>query len=119
MFASIRFFEVYLPYIGGPLEEREIARALERRYDGPIPPVAAISADCAMPWAVQLRNRRAWAWAEVRRIGRLTARANRAFRKSGDKSAYRDWTRMRRELAFAVRSWACYRDWTRSVTEPE
>jgi hypothetical protein len=97
------------------MNDRERGHALERRYDGPIPSVAAISADHATPWTEQLSNRRSLAWTDVRRIARQAARSGRALRATGESRHYRDWIRLRHELGFALRSWAAYRDWARSA----
>lgn len=86
--------------------------ALERRYNGPIPPMAALADDHTALWAIQLKNRRHWAWADVRRIGKLAARTSHAMRETGDVRYYRQWQRLRRELAFALRVWRTYRDWS-------
>jgi hypothetical protein len=90
--------------------------ALERRYDGPIPPHASAPSDYDRPWIEQLENRKRWSWQEVRRLGRLAAHAHRAFHVTHDLHHHIEWTRLRRNLDFALKSWATYRDWHRSRT---
>ena len=96
--------------------------ALERRYNGPIPPLAAMSADYDAEYAEQLRNRRIWAWAEVRRIGRDIVFASREFRANNDIKHYHEWVRLRRwHLRPALESWERWREWHRqqeALAEP-
>ena len=90
--------------------------ALERRYDGPIPPHASVPSDFDRPWIEQLENRKRWSWQEVRRLGRLAAHAHRAFHVTHHRRHRIEWQRLRRNLGVALKSWAAYRDWVRSRT---
>lgn len=87
--------------------------ALERRYDGPIPPRASAPPDYRLPWREQFENRKHWSWQEVRRLGHLARGARLSFITTGRTGDRREWQRLRRNLAFALRSWAAYRDWLR------
>ncbi|KKM20745.1 hypothetical protein LCGC14_1642490, partial [marine sediment metagenome] len=51
--------------------ERAMQRALEQRYNGPIPVGASVPPDYMDPEHVQWRTRRISAWDDVRRIGHL------------------------------------------------
>lgn len=106
----------YLYFIEMDVRDWPCETALERRHDGPLPPVAALPPDYASPWPEQLLNRRRWAWRDVRRIGHRLVHAGRAARNGAGIYEYREWQRLRRELAFALRSWKCYRDWAGAVT---
>jgi len=85
--------------------------ALERRYDGPIPALAALPADASCDPETRIANRRRWSWDHVRAVGHEVVRAGRAFRASGDMAAFRRWAGLRRDLAHALQSWAAFRDW--------
>jgi hypothetical protein len=89
-------------------------RALENRYDGPIPVGAAVAPNFHLPWHDQLSNRKRWAWMEVRRIGHLMVQARAAGGAPRDGNPDRERTRLRANLAFALRNWAAYRDWSRT-----
>ncbi len=90
--------------------DAKLRHALELRYDGPIPANASVAPDFNRPWSEQLESRKRGSWQDVRRLGRLAARARRAFRNSDDIDSHREWARQRRNLAFALRSWAAYRN---------
>lgn len=85
--------------------------ALERRYDGPVPPLAALPPDAACDLETRIANRRRWSWRHVRAIGHELVRAGKTFRASGDMAAFRRWAGLRRDLAHALQSWAAFRDW--------
>jgi len=85
--------------------------ALERRYDGPVPPCAGLPPDVDDDLATRIANRRRWAWRHVRAIGHDLVRAGRRFRASGDIAQFRRWNGLRRELAHALGSWQAFRDW--------
>jgi hypothetical protein len=89
--------------------------ALERRYDGPVPPGASLPADYDASWHQQLLNRRLWSWQEVRRIGHNVIEARQAFKQTGKIIHHRKWLYYRRELAFALRCWSVYRDKVREI----
>jgi len=89
--------------------EPELHKALELRYDGPLPDRAAAPPDYHLEWPEQLQNRRQLFWLEVRRIGRLAARAHTNFRTTGTPEEYRQWIRHRRNLARALGIWATFR----------
>lgn len=90
--------------------DAKLRNALERRYDGPIPVGAAAAPDYDRPWREQLRSRKCGSWREVRRLGGLSARARHAFHASDAKNDHDEWMRLRRNLAFALKSWAAFRD---------
>ncbi len=90
--------------------------ALERRYDGPIPPHAGLPPDAGCDRTTQIANRRRWAWRHVRAIGHDLVRAGRTFRATGDMAAFRRWNGLRRDLAHALQSWAVFRDWQAALT---
>jgi hypothetical protein len=85
--------------------------ALETRYDGPLPFNAAAPSDWDQPIQEQIANRKRWASAEVRRLGRRMVAARRAFRATGAIERHREWARVRGSLAHALATWACFRDW--------
>ena len=76
--------------------------ALERRYDGPIPSNAAVPPDYRLPFAAQNLHRRKLSWAEARRIGHLFVAAHRPLHATHDRRHFRNWKRLRRELAVAL-----------------
>lgn len=85
--------------------------ALEARYDGPLPFNAAASPDWDRPLREQIANRKDWASAEVRRLGRRMVAARRAFRATGVLERHREWARARGSLAHALATWIGFRDW--------
>ncbi len=85
--------------------------ALELRYDGPVPAGASVPSDFHNSRAEQLVNRRQSAWLEVRRQGRLSARARGEFNRTRRRRHYREWQRRRRNLSRALEIWAAYRHW--------
>lgn len=93
------------------MTDMRLSDALERRYDGPIPPHAALPPDAGCDQKTQIANRRRWAWRHVRAIGHDLVRAGRAFRATGDMAAFRRWNALRRDLVHALQSWAVFRDW--------
>lgn len=97
------------------METNARSAALAARYDGPVPPLASLPPDVDAPWAQRVASRRAWAWADVRRLGRRLVRARRAFAETGRLDHHRDWVRLRRNLGRALRCWACYRNLARSA----
>ncbi len=90
--------------------DAKLRDALERRYDGPIPVGASAPPDYDRPWRQQLRSRKRGSWQDVRRLGRLAARARHAFHASDAGKDRDEWMRLRRNLAFALKSWAAFRD---------
>lgn len=93
--------------------ERDIREELARRYDGPLPPEAAVSFDAGEPWAVQLRNRRLLAWRSVRRIGHDCAFERRMMLATNSAVHLDRWRRLRGDLRHALESWAAFREWSR------
>ena len=93
------------------MTDMRLRDALERRYDGPIPPYAGLPPDVDCDKNTQIANRRRWAWRHVRAIGHDLVYAGRTFRSTGDRAAFRRWNGLRRDLAHALRSWAVFRDW--------
>jgi len=89
--------------------------ALERRYDGPVPPLAGLPPDADCDLETRLANRRRWSWRHVRAVGHELVGAGRAFRARGDIAAFRRWAGLRRDLAHALQSWAAFRDWHAAV----
>ena len=87
-------------------------RALETRYDGPLPSHAAIHADCGEAWARQAATRRRLAWQEVRRIGRQAARARNDFYAVPGGARFLEWQLLRRNLAWKLRNWEHWRGLT-------
>lgn len=98
------------------MSEPAQAAALARRYDGPVAPLASLPPDFDLPWPDRLKNRRCWAWADVREIGHRTVGARRAFAGTRALAHHREWVRLRRCLARSVRIWAAYRDLSRAET---
>ncbi len=97
--------------------DAKLRDALERRYDGPIPVGASAPPDYHRPWREQLERRKFGSWQDVRRLGRLTARARHAFHASDAENDFDEWMRLRRNLAFALKSWAAFRDRLRRRSE--
>lgn len=98
-----------------PLRKHPFPLSLSRRYDGPVPQRAALEADHDAPHFIQYHHRRLMAWQEVRSLGKALAFENRAFRETANISHYHEWKRLRKHLAFAVRSWRTYRDWEKAA----
>lgn len=97
--------------------DTKLRRALELRYDGPIPDGASVPPDYDRTWLEQLENRKRWSWLEVRRLGRLAARAHMDFCATGELRHRREWARLRRNLVFALRIWSAYRAGLRGHAE--
>jgi hypothetical protein len=93
------------------MAEAGIYAALEARYDGPLPCNAALAPDWDRPEREQIANRKRWASAEIRRLGRRMVAARRTFRATGMLAHHHDWARARGSLVHALATWACFRDW--------
>lgn len=92
------------------MSEHAWSEALALRYDGPVPPLAALPPDADAPRSERLANRKRWAWADVREDGRRLVAARRAFAATGDMAHRREWTRLRGRLRRSLTVWAAYRD---------
>lgn len=86
-----------------------LQRALETRYDGPIPVGASVPPDYAEPLHIQWRTRRDGAWREVRRLGHLIIAERHTFAINYDVTRQYEIARLRANLKYAVRSWAAFR----------
>jgi hypothetical protein len=100
------------------MSEHASRAALALRYDGPVPPLAALPPDFDAPWPQQIANRKRWAWADVRDAGCAVLAARRAFARTGNMRHHREWIRLRGGLRRALRIWAAYRDMAAETALP-
>lgn len=87
-----------------------IRAALERRYDGPVPPGAAYSTDFADSYEKQIARRRGLAWADVREAGRECLFHHRALMDTKDARHLALWRSARKRLTRALIVWNVWRN---------
>ena len=84
--------------------------ALERRYNGPLPPDPAAWLNCETSWQEQIQTRRQQTWQTVRQAAQSVLAAKRDFRHAPSVESYRIWRLRRRALSHALAGWAAFRD---------
>ena len=95
--------------------ERAMQRALEQRYNGPIPVGASVPPDYMDPEHVQWRTRRISAWDDVRRIGHLIVAERYAWDATHSVVHQHEIARLRASLKWYLRNWKTFRDMHRAA----